>query len=358
LTKFVKSLLRSHGNEAVTAYAVSFCNLHDGRSVLESDAALEIAAMIRSFFLASMFFTLAWSASSYAVVQSWHMEPAQSSLKITAKVTNILTITASPQVTGGDIDNFGGTLAIGRTTQGGNTSLAFSGGSLLDATLNPVAPFSPPVGPGTGTEDNYGMKASFLTSTYLVAVRDLALDITSGSAVVGQTAPVNFQIMAGIVSFNQNGGATTSAALDTAATHPNTSSSPLTIANTGGVERLTLPVTAKDTETISPFTINITFSGQIVATRGKVGDYDGDGIFGAGDYSIWKSTFGSKTNLAADGDGNGIVDAADYTVWRDQLGPVAGAAAIVTVPEPNSCLLLGLGGLAIGVARKLQVFGC
>jgi hypothetical protein len=297
--------------------------------------------------------TVGMATSSLAIVQSWHIEPTQSSLKINAKVTDIVTITASPQVTGGDIDHFAGTLAIDRTVQGVNTTLAFSGGSLLDAALNPAAPFSPPVGPGTGTEDKYGMKASFLGANYLFAVRDLALDITSGSAIVGQTAPVSLQIEAGTVSYNQNGGAASGAALDTTATHANTSASPLTITNIGGVERLTLPVSAKDSESISPFTINITFTGQIVATRGKLGDYDGDGVFGPGDYSIWESTFGSKTNLAADG--NGMVDAADYSVWRDHLGPVTGAGAITTatVPEPSTYALLTIAGLTFAVGRTL-----
>jgi hypothetical protein len=48
----------------------------------------------------------------------------------------------------------------------------------------------------------------------------------------------------------------------------------------------------------------------------KQGDYNGDGVTDASDYSAWKSQFGASGG-AADGNGNGIVDAADYTVWRD-----------------------------------------
>ena len=53
------------------------------------------------------------------------------------------------------------------------------------------------------------------------------------------------------------------------------------------------------------------------------GDYNGDHLVDAADYSVWRDSFGQTgSGLAADGNGNGMVDAADYTVWRDNLQTV------------------------------------
>jgi Subtilase family len=76
-------------------------------------------------------------------------------------------------------------------------------------------------------------------------------------------------------------------------------------------------------------------------THASLGDYDGNGIVQANDYTVWKNDFGTA-NAAADGNGDGVVNAADYTIWRDHLGqsvPASGSAA--TVPEPSAvCLFL------------------
>ena len=51
-----------------------------------------------------------------------------------------------------------------------------------------------------------------------------------------------------------------------------------------------------------------------------IADYNGDGNVGAADYTVWRDTLGSTTDLAADGDGSQVVDAGDYDTWRANFG--------------------------------------
>ena len=76
-----------------------------------------------------------------------------------------------------------------------------------------------------------------------------------------------------------------------------------------------------------------------------VGDYNGDGAVDAADYTVWRDSFGSTTNLAADGDNSGVVDENDLDVWRSRYGAIALEASSFGVPEPT--------GLVIGVLSVL-----
>lgn len=85
------------------------------------------------------------------------------------------------------------------------------------------------------------------------------------------------------------------------------------------------------------------------------GDYNLDGDVDAADYNIWQTDFGSNTQLAADGSENNIVDAADYVVWRENLGTsIAGAAALLSVPEPATAVLLVIAAVPLTLRKILN----
>ena len=88
------------------------------------------------------------------------------------------------------------------------------------------------------------------------------------------------------------------------------------------------------------------------------GDYNHNGVVDAADYTVWRDTLGSTTDLRANGDNTGAstgkIDQADYTFWRTHFGNHTGSGAAEfdmqsAVPEPCSFALLFVA-LVLGVA--------
>ena len=78
------------------------------------------------------------------------------------------------------------------------------------------------------------------------------------------------------------------------------------------------------------------------------GDFNGDGVVDAADYTVWRETLGSTTLLSADADRNGTVDSADYAIWRTQFGWTSPSSLQIgsPVPEPQGAHLLALAAVA------------
>jgi hypothetical protein len=86
---------------------------------------------------------------------------------------------------------------------------------------------------------------------------------------------------------------------------------------------------------------------KVVAT-GIPGDYNGNGIVDAADYTVWRDHFGQTFGLPnRDSNSHGPIGAPDYDFWKSHFGNHAGSGAggAAGVPEPSSLALAGLGAL-------------
>lgn len=81
------------------------------------------------------------------------------------------------------------------------------------------------------------------------------------------------------------------------------------------------------------------------------GDFNGDGLVDAADYSVWRDTLNQTgAGLAADGDRDGVVDADDYNLWAGAFGSAAGEAPGTATPEPTA--LAAVATLLLGLASS------
>lgn len=81
------------------------------------------------------------------------------------------------------------------------------------------------------------------------------------------------------------------------------------------------------------------------------GDYSGNLVVDAADYTVWRDTLGQSVATpgdGADGDQSGQIDAPDYDYWKLRFGNTvpAGSAATSVVPEPLAITSI-IGGLIL-----------
>jgi fibronectin-binding autotransporter adhesin len=96
---------------------------------------------------------------------------------------------------------------------------------------------------------------------------------------------------------------------------------------------------------------------SVVMATALAGDFNGDGIVDAADYTVWRDNLGAANESAfAPGTGNGGgIDATDYSLWRTNFGTTAGSlvgAGQGAVPEPATVVLALAAGLGMVVAVR------
>jgi hypothetical protein len=88
-----------------------------------------------------------------------------------------------------------------------------------------------------------------------------------------------------------------------------------------------------------PGTVQLTV---LASSVGVPGDYNNNGTVDAADYVLWRKGGPLQNEV----DTPNTVNAADYTAWRARFGNTSGSGASLdaeSVPEPASCLLMGMG---------------
>jgi hypothetical protein len=87
---------------------------------------------------------------------------------------------------------------------------------------------------------------------------------------------------------------------------------------------------------------------DLVLVEATPGDYNVDSVVDAADYTIWRDTLGSMTDLRADGNKSGTIESADLDIWKANFGIRAGSSLSMqasnqsSVPEPGMIVLVAL----------------
>jgi hypothetical protein len=104
----------------------------------------------------------------------------------------------------------------------------------------------------------------------------------------------------------------------------------------------------------------------IAGPESPEGDYNGDLVVDAADYTVWRNLLNTSVppGTSADGTGpggipDGFIDELDYTFWKERYGNTAsgsGSLAYQLVPEPTASAILFLSALGVlGLTRRARV---
>jgi autotransporter-associated beta strand protein len=86
------------------------------------------------------------------------------------------------------------------------------------------------------------------------------------------------------------------------------------------------------------------------------GDFDGDGDVDGADFVAWQTNFpipSGATPAQGDADGDTDVDGADFAIWQNNF-PTSPSPGASPVPEPQSLILLSIGGLFALTWRRMK----
>lgn len=122
---------------------------------------------------------------------------------------------------------------------------------------------------------------------------------------------------------------------------------------------------------VRDLSLEFALNGDAVARHGVVlygsvtgnvpGDYNGNGIVDAADYTVWRDHLGQHTPLpnTNPADVDGVVTQAEYVYWKSRFGATSGAGSAATgvaAPEPSSMAILVVGMFAIIASSPLRQY--